>query len=137
MTPDDNQPRLERDNSLVSQFVQRVIDRRRDYYDWIQEEVKDSLIRARYIEVTYSGKVKRQAKRVAGRLRSIHTNELVEITNDIKARCADIGAGGWNDRNPMDAYYYLEEGLSHYKDIVQELIRLRKSLDGLVDGNSA
>ena len=137
MTPADNEPRLERDNSLVSQFVLRVIDRRRDYYEWIQNEAKESLIQIRCIEAASSGEVKRQARRVASRLKKINGYEIVEITKDNDRRCVEIKEGGWDDRNPMDAYQYLEEGLSYYKDIVRELIQLRGTLDGLVDKNSA
>ena len=135
MAPDDNEFRLERDNRLVSQFVQRVIDCRRDYYEWIQEEVKESLTQIWCIEATSTGEVKRQAGRIAERLKSINKHELVEITENIKRRCDEIREGAWDDRNPMDAYHYLEEGLSYYKNIVQELIQLRRTLAGLVDEN--
>jgi len=136
MAPDDNGFRLERDNRLVSQFVQRVIDCRRDYYEWIQEEVNESLTRIWCIEAASSGAIKRQAQRVDDRLQSINSQELVEITNNIKRRCDEIMDGAWDDRNPMDAYQYLEEGLSYYKNIVRELIQLRKTLDGFVDEDS-
>lgn len=127
-TPDNDQPKEERDSDLVVGFVERASGLRFLYEEWIQLELKDCLPKAELLlPALGNGKIKRELKAMIRHMKAINRVELPDAVENIKGKCTELRQ--LVPDNIMEHRQELEGCLSRFVELVRELLAVRKFLD--------
>ena len=126
---DTDELRQERDDNLKYAFVDRAWNLRHAYQEWIQQELKDLIPKAEFVEPTLSGTMKSQVQAAIQRMKHINNHELQEAIENINGRCAELRLTVSD--NVIEDRQSLADCLSRFQGLVRELLDMRRLLDGL------
>lgn len=105
-----------------------------EYREWIQQELSDLIFRAGCLEPLYDGLVKGELVDAIERMRTINTFVLQDTVSRLDSKIMEIHTFGYEDL--IDARASLQERVSHLEDLVRELVRTRRMLDGYEAGSA-
>ncbi len=129
--PDRFTLRQERDDDLVSGFVEQARTVHYRYREWIQEEVKDCIIQAEMLEPRLQGTIQSQLRVKMARMRQINEIDFPQACKDLEEKRKEIAQSGSADM--LGDRQYIEDCLSKLLGFVHELLIMRQHLDGLED----
>ncbi len=120
--------RQERDQSVISELCHLAHGLRREYAEWVQQEVKELLPVFQSFEATTSGTAAIRFSLAVSRIQDINNNVLDVACEITERRIKDAKDF---EMEIVEAYSYVQDGLSRLESLIRELMRLRAMADSL------
>lgn len=113
----------DRDEDLIKGLCSAARSTRTELRDWIEAELKSSLIEAQMQETLLEGELKNRVQMTVNRLRVINVREFPEAVAGCDGTNDEISNGGYTD--VYDAYDQLFKEHAKLVNIVRELLEIR------------
>lgn len=126
--------RQERDEDLFRCLVMKTEDLTFRYQEWVQQEVKDCIEIAGFIEPLQKGVLKKQVQSTIQRLEQINLQELPRAVRDTADKCKELNSLVPDDI--LEDCQPLAECTRRFDSLVRDLLAIRAFLDTLWEPNS-
>jgi len=121
----------ERDKALADGFADQARLLMREYDIWVGDEITALLAKIQALPKSEDPELNTELESLSEELNLIEQSKLPEAKRNLREKCSEIEDGSYS--HVMDAYSWIQDGLTRFEIIVRRLISIRVTISRLWD----